>query len=242
MLSGDVGRGWRAALGLDRVGGGLARCRMRAPVTTTTLSVERCHVQNDRKCSTVQSSRYDVQCRKEVVRAHDRHLRSGPDPDRHPRAHPRRRRRSRPPVRAAARLDGRGRRVGSGVAGQRLPLLPRSRHAWSPPCCGAPPSASSRAAQPRCAAVAPWPAQVAEAAVFIREHISDESLTLPALGADDALLATLLAAHVDGLVVRMGRVLAAAARRGRRARRDPGRPRPPTRSPSGSSGSCCRLR
>jgi AcrR family transcriptional regulator len=43
-------------------------------------------------------------------------------------------------------------------------------------------------------------AQVGEAAVFIREHISDESLTLPALGADDALLATLLAAHVDGLV------------------------------------------
>jgi AcrR family transcriptional regulator len=44
-------------------------------------------------------------------------------------------------------------------------------------------------------------AQVAEAAVFIREHMRDESLTIPSLGDDDALLATLLAAHVDGLVV-----------------------------------------
>jgi AcrR family transcriptional regulator len=43
-------------------------------------------------------------------------------------------------------------------------------------------------------------AQVAEAAVFIREHMRDPSLTLPALGGEDALLATLLAAHVDGLV------------------------------------------
>ena len=43
-------------------------------------------------------------------------------------------------------------------------------------------------------------AQVAEAAVFIREHRRDESLTLPARGDDDALLATLLAANVDGLV------------------------------------------
>jgi AcrR family transcriptional regulator len=42
--------------------------------------------------------------------------------------------------------------------------------------------------------------QVAEAAVFIREHMRDPSLTLPAQGDDDALLATLLAAHVDGLV------------------------------------------
>jgi AcrR family transcriptional regulator len=42
--------------------------------------------------------------------------------------------------------------------------------------------------------------QVGEAAVFIREHIRDDSLTLPAHGVDNALLATLLAAHVDGLV------------------------------------------
>jgi len=42
-------------------------------------------------------------------------------------------------------------------------------------------------------------AQVAEAAVFIREHIHDASITLPTTQ-DDALLATLLAAHVDGLV------------------------------------------
>jgi AcrR family transcriptional regulator len=43
-------------------------------------------------------------------------------------------------------------------------------------------------------------AQVAEAAVFIREHMRDESLTINRLD-DDALFATLLAANVDGLVV-----------------------------------------
>jgi AcrR family transcriptional regulator len=42
-------------------------------------------------------------------------------------------------------------------------------------------------------------AQVAEAAVFIREHMHDASITLPTTK-DDALLATLLAANVDGLV------------------------------------------
>jgi len=61
-------------------------------------------------------------------------------------------------------------------------------------------------------------AQVAEAAVFILEHMHDESLTLPGLGEDDALLATLLAAHVDGLVAEWVQfwqpLLADAARRG----------------------------
>jgi AcrR family transcriptional regulator len=43
-------------------------------------------------------------------------------------------------------------------------------------------------------------AQVAEAAVFIRQHRRDEALTIPTGSAQDALLATLLATHVDGLV------------------------------------------
>lgn len=60
--------------------------------------------------------------------------------------------------------------------------------------------------------------QVAEAAVFIREHMRDESLTIPSMRDDDALLATLLAAHVDGLVAEWVEfwqpLLAGAAARG----------------------------
>ncbi len=69
-------------------------------------------------------------------------------------------------------------------------------------------------------------AQVAEAAVFIREHMQDESLTLPALGDDDALFATLLAANVDGLVTEWVQFWQPLLSEAAAARRDPSRPRP----------------
>jgi AcrR family transcriptional regulator len=42
--------------------------------------------------------------------------------------------------------------------------------------------------------------QVAEAAVFIRQHMHDDALTVSARDDDAVVFATLLAAHVDGLV------------------------------------------
>jgi AcrR family transcriptional regulator len=60
-------------------------------------------------------------------------------------------------------------------------------------------------------------AQVAEAAVFIRQHLADGMLTLP-LPADDSLLATIMTAQIDRLgqqwVAFWGPLLDAAERRG----------------------------
>ena len=222
-------RARRCRPGPRRVGGGPAdaRCRTR---DHHDLVVERCHVQNDRKCSTVQSRTCPYRAirqrtcpsRSEMTVTSDR----APTTHRYPRTNPRCRRGGRTPFRVASGVDGRGRRAGSGLARAASIATSPTATRSSPRCCAEPRDVSSRAARPR-SARRTLASQVAEAAVFIREHMRDPSLTLPALGDDDALLATLLAAHVDGLVAEWVRVLATLVRGSRGSRRDPRRPRPP---------------
>ena len=207
----------------------------RRPGDDDYLVFERSHVQNDRKCSTVQSCRTSG-----TGSAIEPSPRSGAAPDRHSRAHPRRRRSGRAPVRAASGVDGRRRRAGrvsrAAASTTSSPIGTR----WSTPCSahrrpvrgeqrgvGAPSAHARRPGRPR------PPSSSASTCATSRSP--------SAAGATRTrLFATLLTAHVDGLGDASGsssgcRCLADARSRGEIR---PGLDH--RRSPSGSSASCCR--
>ena len=110
-------------------------------------------------------------------------------------ADPRRRRALHVPSRAAPVLDGRRGRPGGPVAGLDLPALQGPGHAGRRRPGPHRHPLRGRAASPPCAAAAPWPDQVGEAAVFIRRAPRRPS---PSPCASRATRRSLLATAHDG--------------------------------------------